>query len=457
MGPDIKQRAASMARARLVIAGLQGFILLFLLGLIPLYANTSQRYANFYNTIQEDGLWHVSQFDRFVRNLHEDILVADVSGVADETDLVEMSAAFDVLYSQVSVMEDAAFGYEFRTDEVVTEVASVSTWVRSHEEIFDRIASGYRPTRDEMNSLRLGVDSLLTSTSRLLSLTIGKVQNSRTEAIETIFRDNIRAGAILFVLILSATVLMYMLRRQLRVMRQATSEIECVADELLKANEKLSDKAAWLRSEVDKALAEVRDRDIEIVDRLSLAASYKDAELGSHTKRVGAYSELIAHHLGLSPGYCADIRLASPMHDIGKVAIPDSVLTKTGPLTDDEYLLMQRHTVVGGQILSESRSPLLQLAAEIAIGHHEHWNGQGYPNQASGETIPISARIVAVADTFDALTTTRSYKNAWPRERAIEYICEKSGDQFDPACVEAFRKALQAIVAVMEEEIVAVA
>ena len=457
MGPDITHRATSISRARSVIAGLQGFILLLLVGLIPLYANTSQRYSNFYNSIREDGLWHVSQFDRFVRQLHEDILVADVSGSADEAELAEMSAAFDILYSQVSVMEDGAFGYEFRADEVVTEVKSVASWVRGHVEIFDQIASGYRPTRDEITSLRLGVDGLLTSTSRLLSLMIGKVQKSRTDAIDTIFQANIRAGAIVAVLILSAASLLYMLHRQLRVMRQATSEIECVADELRKANDKLSDRAAWLRSEVDKALAEVRVRDIEIVDRLSLAASYKDAELGSHTKRVGAYSEIIARHLGLSADCCADIRLASPMHDIGKVAIPDSVLTKTGPLTDDEYLMMQHHTVVGGQILSESRSPLLQLAAEIAVSHHEHWNGRGYPNHASGETIPLSARIVAVADTFDALTTTRPYKIAWPRERAIEYICEKSGDQFDPACVEAFRNALHEIVAIMEEEVVTVA
>ncbi|NTF17618.1 HD domain-containing protein [Agrobacterium rubi] len=262
---------------------------------------------------------------------------------------------------------------------------------------------------------------------------------------------------IILALIVSITVLLWLLRRQLHAMRLAAAEQEQTSSDLRVANAKLSDKAEWLRGEVEIALADLRNRDIEIVDILSLAASYKDSELGSHTRRVGAYSELIARHLGLPSDVCADIRLASPMHDIGKVAIPDAVLLKAGPLSDDEFVVMQRHTVVGGQILSESKSPLLQLAADIAKGHHEHWNGRGYPNNASGEMIPLSARIVAVADTFDALTTIRPYKIAWPRERAIDYILERSGDQFDPECVEAFRRALPEVVSIMDEEMIAVA
>jgi putative two-component system response regulator len=145
------------------------------------------------------------------------------------------------------------------------------------------------------------------------------------------------------------------------------------------------------------------------------------------------------------------------MHDIGKVAIPDSVLLKAGPLTEAEFAVMQKHTVIGSQILSESKSCLLRLAAEIAEHHHEYWNGMGYPNRAAGETIPLSARIVAVADTFDALTTIRPYKEAWSSEQAIEYIVGRSGEQFDPQCIAAFRKALDEILAIMAEEMPAVA
>lgn len=457
MSGEIEQRGGSLTRARRITAALQGFIILLLLGLIALYANTTQRHSIFQNSIREDALWHVNQFDRSVRRLHEDVALAEAYDATDPATFREISSAFDILYSQFTVIEESAFGRDFLTDEVTAEVRTVGGWVRRNVPLYDRIAAGWKPDPAEMTLMRKDVDSLLNSTTNLLSLTIGRAHNSRADARETIFQVQVRGAIIITFLIVSVTVLILMLRRQLRTMRLAATEMECVSEELKLANQKLSDKAAWLRSEVDKAMAEIRDRDIEIVDRLSLAASYKDSELGSHTKRVGAYSELIARHLGLPKDFCADLRLASPMHDIGKVAIPDAVLMKAGPLTEEEFLVMQRHTVVGGQILSESRSPLLQLAADIAIYHHEHWNGRGYPNHASGETIPLSARIVAVADTFDALTTIRPYKIAWPRDRAIEYILERAGDQFDPQCVEAFEKALGEIKAIMDEEMIAVA
>lgn len=215
---------------------------------------------------------------------------------------------------------------------------------------------------------------------------------------------------------------------------------------LATAQNKLADKAAWLRSAVDQAVIDLREREEEIIERLAMTASYKDAETAKHTKRVGAYSEAIALAYGLPAPLCSDIRLASPMHDIGKVAISDAVLLKKGPLTEQEFAEMQRHTIVGGEILRESKSGLLQLAAEIAASHHERWDGQGYPFRLAGDAIPLSGRIVALADNFDALTTARPYKEAWPVERAVEHIIGLAGTQFDPGCVAAFRQALPKII-----------
>lgn len=218
---------------------------------------------------------------------------------------------------------------------------------------------------------------------------------------------------------------------------------------LVAAKNKLADKATWLSHEVDKAVAEIREREEEIIHRLAVAASYKDSETASHTMRVGAYSEAIAAAYGLSPILCTDIRLAAPMHDIGKVAIPDAVLLKRGKLTEGEFAEMQQHTVAGCDILKESKSNLLQLASEIAGSHHERWDGQGYPSRKSGEDIPLSGRIVAIADNFDALTTARPYKEAWSVEQAVAHIRKRSGSQFDPTCVRAFDAALPSILKIM--------
>jgi putative two-component system response regulator len=222
---------------------------------------------------------------------------------------------------------------------------------------------------------------------------------------------------------------------------------------LVDARNKLADKAEWLKTEVKKALAELREREEEIIERLTIAASYKDAETASHIRRVGAYSGAIARALNLSDVYCSDIALASPMHDVGKVAIPDAILLKAGKLTEQEFAEMQQHTTVGCEILRASKSSLLQLAAEIAGSHHERWDGQGYPARLSGNQIPLSGRIVALADVFDALTTERPYKEAWSVEKAIAHIVEKSGSQFDPRCVEAFRSALPTILQTMRDSV----
>ncbi|WP_313606747.1 HD domain-containing phosphohydrolase [Rhizobium sp.] len=221
---------------------------------------------------------------------------------------------------------------------------------------------------------------------------------------------------------------------------------------LADARNKLADRASWLREEVEKAVSELREREREIIYRLTLAAGYKDPETGRHTVRVGAYSESIARSYGLSEKFCTDIGVAAPMHDIGKVAIPDAVLLKSGKLTEGEFAQMQRHAEVGSDILGKSASSLLQLAAEIAGSHHERWDGKGYPYGLAGLDIPLSGRIVAIADNFDALTTPRPYKEAWTVSDTLTHILGQSGQQFDPDCVEAFKNAVPTILSIMDAE-----
>ena len=221
---------------------------------------------------------------------------------------------------------------------------------------------------------------------------------------------------------------------------------------LARARRQLADQAEWLRREVDRAVIELRQREQEIIHRLTLAAGYKDPETSRHTLRVAAYSEAIALELGLPEQLCNDIRLAAPMHDIGKVAMPDTVLLKQGRLTEAEYRQMQAHAQIGSDILARSHSSLLQLASEIAASHHERWDGQGYPNRLAGDAIPISGRVVCIADNFDALTTERPYKPAWSFDKTVEHILGRSGTQFDPDCVAAFERALPKIKEIMDND-----
>jgi Response regulator containing a CheY-like receiver domain and an HD-GYP domain len=450
-------RGESLRKARRIAAVLQAFCIVLLLVLIFLFSLTVQRYSIYNDSIREDALWHTSQLDRAAHRLHEAVSITVASGGVSEDQVQEISTSFDLLFSQLDVMRSSIFGREYLAGMVAKEIEIVGGWVTDHLPVFDSIADGKRPSIAELERIGVELDELLASTTRLLSLTVGRVHDSRSESRLAMTELQVRIGTILAVLSISVTVLVVFFRRQLRVMNHAAVDLETISEELREANLKLSDRADWLKLEVDKALAALRERDLEIVDRLSLAASYKDAELGPHTRRVGAYSEAIARKLGLDEAVCSDIRLASPMHDIGKVAIPDAVLLKSGPLTDAEFIEMQTHTVIGSEILSESKSPLLQLAAEIAEHHHEYWNGAGYPHGLSGDAIPLSARIVAVADTFDALTTIRPYKAAWSTESAIEYIIGRTGTQFDPDCVDAFRNAVPELLAVMDQEMADIA
>ncbi len=200
----------------------------------------------------------------------------------------------------------------------------------------------------------------------------------------------------------------------------------------------IRDRAALLEDQVAEATRKIKARERETLLRLAKAGEYRDEGTGDHVLRIAQYSRRMAEALGLSPVTCEDIELAAPMHDIGKVGIPDRILLKPGRLTHQEFLIMQRHSEIGYEILKDSPSHYLQLGATIALHHHEKYDGSGYPSGLAGEAIPLAARIVAVADVFDALTTERPYKRAWPLTEAIAYIRGLAGSHFDPDCVQAF-------------------
>lgn len=213
----------------------------------------------------------------------------------------------------------------------------------------------------------------------------------------------------------------------------------------------VADRAALLEHEVKAATATIMARERELVSRLARAAEFRDPETGAHVVRMARYSALIAERLGLPPAFQQMVLEAAPMHDVGKLATPDHILLKPGRLDPDEMAIMRRHAAIGAGILSGSNSPLLQLAEQIARGHHEKFDGSGYPAGVAGEAIPLAARIVAVADVFDALTSERPYKKAWPIEAARKFIAERSGTHFCPRCVDAFLGAWDAVLAIRAE------
>ncbi len=201
---------------------------------------------------------------------------------------------------------------------------------------------------------------------------------------------------------------------------------------------KIADKAKWLSEEVKKATKIIDERENEIIIRLSKAAEFRDDDTGEHIIRMSHYSRHIAKNLNLSESEQEMILKAAPMHDVGKIAIPDNILLKPGKLTSEEFEIIMTHTTLGYDILADSDIELLKLSAIIAISHHEKFNGKGYPKGLKGEDIPLVGRITAVADVFDALTSKRPYKEPWSVEKAVELIKSERGEHFDPQCVDAF-------------------
>ncbi len=219
---------------------------------------------------------------------------------------------------------------------------------------------------------------------------------------------------------------------------------------LRRSHVQLANREAWLREEVKKRTAEVVAREKEVVLRLSRAAEFRDPETGAHLLRMANYTRMIAEKLGLPENEQQLLLDAAPMHDIGKVGTPDSILLKPGRLTPEEFEIMKKHTVMGYEILRDSKSLVLRTAAVIAWTHHERYDGAGYPNGLKGEDIPLYGRIAAVADVFDALTSSRPYKPAWEMDRAREFLLESRGRHLDPGCVDAFLSDWSSVLAIHE-------
>lgn len=197
-------------------------------------------------------------------------------------------------------------------------------------------------------------------------------------------------------------------------------------------------RAQTLVTEVQRATAEILNREQDTVLRLCRAAEFRDPDTGAHIQRMARYSQLIADELTHDAAFAGTMLEAAPMHDVGKLGTPDHILLKPGALTAAEITVMREHARIGWSILKDGASPVLQLAAQIAHAHHEKYDGSGYPQGLAGDVIPLAARIVAVADVFDALTSARPYKAAWDVARARDYLRDHRGAHFDPACVNAF-------------------
>jgi len=198
-----------------------------------------------------------------------------------------------------------------------------------------------------------------------------------------------------------------------------------------------------LEMRVRERTEELEQAQLELLHRLSRAADFRDDDTMQHTERVGRTSAALARELGLSEETVALIRLAAPLHDLGKIAVPDSILLKGGRLNDEEFAVVKGHTEIGARLLAGSAHPLLQMAEEIARTHHEQWDGSGYLQGLRADDIPLVSRIVAVADVFDALTHTRAYKKSWPLSEALAELKRQRGTQFDPAVVDALLRIIE--------------
>lgn len=192
-------------------------------------------------------------------------------------------------------------------------------------------------------------------------------------------------------------------------------------------------------------MEELRATRLEIVQRLGLAAEYKDNETGLHVIRMSHFSRILGIAAGLSEVEADDLLHAAPMHDVGKIGIPDRILQKPGPLEPEEWKVMQSHVTIGAEIIGEHEGGMLELARQIALTHHEKYDGSGYPRGLRGEEIPLAGRIVAIADVFDALTSKRPYKRAWTEEEALTFLREQKGRHFDPALVDLFLEQMDAV------------
>ena len=203
--------------------------------------------------------------------------------------------------------------------------------------------------------------------------------------------------------------------------------------------------------QLKEANAELNEAYLDTIRRLVMVAEFKDEDTGYHITRISRYCALIAEKIGLPAAEVKNILSASPMHDVGKISIPESILMKPGKLTAREFEIVKSHTTTGARILSDSKARVIQVAQQIALSHHEKWNGKGYPYGLAGEEIPLTGRIVGIVDVFDALITKRPYKDPYPLEIALDIIIKERGVHFDPEVTDVFLDHVDAIMRIKEE------
>lgn len=237
------------------------------------------------------------------------------------------------------------------------------------------------------------------------------------------------------------------LNRAVETAREKDLELESTKAQMFKFAEDLNQTY----QELKQAHLEMEQGYLDTIHRLSLAAEYKDEDTGDHIVRMSRYCSKFADVLDFTERQVRNMRYASPMHDIGKIGIPDHILLKKGRLTKEEFNVIKSHTIIGAKILSRSRAEILQVAEQIALSHHEQWDGRGYPLGLAGEAIPIEARIVAFTDTFDALTSRRPYKEPYPMDTVLEILKRERGAHFDPEMVDVFFENLEYFLQIRTE------
>ncbi len=227
-------------------------------------------------------------------------------------------------------------------------------------------------------------------------------------------------------------------RIEMRARVQSLLKVKAYYDHLRLERSKLEQEVARRTAQLERAMKTVKEVSLDTIYRLARAAEYKDEDTGAHIQRMSYYAAAIARKLGLPEEEVEHILYAAPLHDVGKIGIPDSILLKPAKLERDEWDVMRQHTVIGAVILEGSPSPIIDLARIISLTHHEKWDGSGYPRGVKGAQIPLAGRIAALADFYDAVTSRRPYKEPFTREKAVEIILEGRGVHFDPEVVDAF-------------------
>ncbi len=227
-------------------------------------------------------------------------------------------------------------------------------------------------------------------------------------------------------------------KTELRARVQSLLKVKAYNDHMQNDRKQLEVEVAKRTNQLRYAFERIREASLETIHRLSRAAEYKDEDTGTHVQRMSNYAGAVAQEMNQDEEIMKAILYAAPMHDVGKIGIPDYILLKPGKLDQEEWLIMKQHTIIGAQILEDSKADYIKLANTIALTHHEKWDGSGYPNQLKGSNIPLVGRITAIADVFDALTTKRPYKEPFTVEKSFRIIRDGRGSHFDPDVVDAF-------------------